>query len=219
MSQFASLENATGLARRHDGDENGTGRSSEFRRLVRVKLAERGLAGRGTVLAVPPGAMKRSLIVWFVLGCSAASRGTPMPDGEAELSCVSLSEADCAHTSSCHPVFTSDQACDSLCCPSHFAGCSDGASANCDERRTAVCSGSCAMADSTCIGALAQAYTADGCCPDGCVVLSECAGVTVAPSNQCASGREDTLHLPAGERTACDPGDLSAFGPQGCPPQ
>jgi hypothetical protein len=124
--------------------------------------------------------MKRMcLVVLFALACSGGSRGTPAPDTQAVLSCAGLSEADCAHASNCHAVFTSEELCDSLCCPSHFAGCAAGP-ANCDEHRSGVCSGACAMGNSVCMGSLVQGYTEDGCCPEGCVAISQCAGVTEA---------------------------------------
>jgi hypothetical protein len=128
-----------------------------------------------------------------------------------------MNESDCAHASGCHSGFTSEEACDSACCASHFDRCLDGATANCDGHRTGTCSGACAMPGSTCTGSLVHGYSDDGCCPLGCIAISQCEGATASASAQCQSGRQDTLQLPAGPTTACDPGDLSHIGPEGCP--
>jgi hypothetical protein len=152
------------------------------------------------------GQMKRMLsMLVLVLGCSGSSHGDSQPDTNAQLTCSGLSEADCAHASDCHLVFTDDEPCDNLCCASHFDRCAAASSVNCNAHRTGVCNGSCATIASVCSGSLVQGYTDDGCCPAGCVAISQCAGVTEAPSSQCPSGHEDTLQLPTGAKMACDP--------------
>jgi hypothetical protein len=156
-------------------------------------------------------------VLVLVFGCTGGSRPASGPDASGQGACPGLNEADCAHASSCHATFTSDLPCNSACCASHFEACEDGATANCDGHRTGVCNGSCVMTTPSCDGSLVDGYSEDGCCPGGCVAISQCAGVTVTASQQCPSGHEVTLPLPGGAKTACDPGDLSQLGPQGCP--
>jgi len=170
--------------------------------------------------------MMRGSIRLCFLFAIATSWGCPpgdwfdscLPDGNDQKTCDQrLTEADCASAAGCHPTFTSDLPCNSMCCASHFESCSVGTLVNCDGHRTGACSGSCVMTSSSCDGSLVQAYTDDGCCPAGCVAISQCEGITSTASTQCASGFQDTLTLSGSVRTACDPGDLTSYGPQGCP--
>lgn len=125
-----------------------------------------------------------------MLGCFGSSSGPSEP--AADGACVGLNQADCARASGCHLEFSSDEPCDNICCSSHFDRCDDGAP-NCDGHRSGACTGACTQDPSTCSGSFVQGYTDDGCCPAGCVAISQCDGVTSDPS-------------------------LSQLGVQGCPP-
>jgi hypothetical protein len=165
--------------------------------------------------------MKRVLpLLLFTIGCLDGSHNAPLPEGtgSGNDTCRGLNQADCAHASGCTLEFTSDEPCDNVCCASHFDRCDAGAPANCDGHRTGQCSGSCLQVASVCTGSMVQAFTPDGCCPQGCVAISQCEGVTSQPSSQCPSGERDTIAIGGTNRTACDPGDLASFGVQGCPP-
>jgi hypothetical protein len=183
---------------------------------TRRQLGETTPASCGLRFAGTP-VMKRWLgVTIFMLGCLNGSSGPSDPaiDG----ACSGLDEADCAHTSGCHLEFSSDEPCDNVCCASHFDRCDEGASVNCaGHQGGGACNVSCAMTDSVCDGSLVQAFSDDGCCPAGCVAISQCAGVTSEPSTQCTSGREDTIQVEGSARDGCDPGDLSLLGTQGCP--
>jgi hypothetical protein len=41
--------------------------------------------------------------------------------------------------------------------------------------------------------------------------------VTITPASQCPSGQQDALEVSGSDVTACDLGDLSHYGVQGCP--
>jgi hypothetical protein len=154
--------------------------------------------------------MKGTIWLLFVVGCVGNGHETPTPDA----ACSGLGESDCAHASGCHSLFTSEEPCDNVCCGAHFEACADGATADCiGGHPSGACNVSCTQTSSVCSGSLVQSYSDDGCCPDGCVAISQCDGVTSTPSSQCPSGREDTV----GSDSGCDPGDLSQFGVQGCP--
>lgn len=158
--------------------------------------------------------MKRLLgLLLFTIGCVASSHDEPETTG----ACTGLNEADCAHTSGCHLEFSSDEPCDNVCCSSHFDRCDDGAPANCDGHRTGQCSGACAQVASTCSGSLVQGYSEDGCCPQGCVAISQCEGVTSQAVNECPSGLNDTIVVGGSARSGCDPGNLASFD-DACPP-
>ncbi|HEX4449491.1 MAG TPA: hypothetical protein VH143_01420 [Kofleriaceae bacterium] len=149
----------------------------------------------------------------FVLGCFN-NADSPADEG----ACTGLSESDCASTGGCHLVFSFDELCDNLCCASHFDRCEEGATAACvGGNPSGACELSCTQTSAICSDGFAQSFVAEGCCPDGCVALSQCAGVTTAASNQCPSGQLDTLQLAGSDETACDPGELSHYGVQGCP--
>jgi hypothetical protein len=149
------------------------------------------------------------LLVVLVAGCSSLT-----DDG----ACSGLSESDCAGTNGCHLVFSSDEPCDNLCCASHFDHCEGGATATCiGGNPHGACTVSCAQQGSTCTGGLVQSFVADGCCPDGCVAMSQCAGVSIAASTQCPSGLQDTLQIGGSDETECDPGELAHYGVQNCP--
>jgi hypothetical protein len=147
----------------------------------------------------------------LALGCSSSSESAA-----DEGPCAGFGESDCATTSGCHLIFSAEEPCDNLCCASHFDRCEDGAAATCGNP-SGACDVSCTQTPSSCQGGFVQSFTADGCCPDGCAAMSQCAGVTITPAAQCPSGNQDTLHVGGSDLTACDLGDLSHSGVQGCP--
>ena len=110
--------------------------------------------------------LKRLIALTFLLGGCATGLGDHQDPGNRQdlgarqdlaalpQSCSGLQQADCARATGCHLIFTSDELCDSACCASHFAYCTDGKSANCDAQRMGVCSASCALPTPTCLGSL-----------------------------------------------------------------
>jgi hypothetical protein len=159
--------------------------------------------------------MRWAIVMLSLLGCTSEPRLGPLLGDR----CTGLNESDCAHADGCHAVFTSEELCNSVCCASHFEACESGATASCAAGSVGgACNVSCTQTSALCIGSFVQSYSDNGCCPDGCVAISECDGVMTAPSSQCPSGREDTLDRDGSDVTACDPGDLSKVGPQDCPP-
>jgi hypothetical protein len=173
--------------------------------------------------------LKRLVALIFLLGGCATGLGDHQDLGTRQdlgagqdlaalpQPCSGLRQADCAHATGCHLIFTPEELCNSVCCASHFDYCTDGKSANCDGQRSGVCGVSCALPTPTCVGSLVEAYSDDGCCPLGCVAISQCSRISSVPSSQCASGLQDRVQLGSVTKSACDPGDLTALGPQGCP--
>jgi hypothetical protein len=108
---------------------------------------------------------------------------------------------DCIARADCHPLFTSDENCNNICCSSHFERCAQGYEANC--RGPAGCQ----TLSPNCIGPFVVAYSAT--CHAGCVLISECApnDYSQTQDSSCPSGWRDRIQLENGTwRTVCDPG-------------